>query len=127
MFVVLYRHAGHQILMLAIFSGWCVATILCCGMRGSILHMSIYGGQCLQDALLQMKPGAAVRFQTELPFLGHDPTGKVPRCPVEIQVKAATKQPGTPGTPAIFTPTLASQRHALALQVLYSPPSVGLH
>lgn len=71
----------------------------------------------VQDALQQMRPGAVARVQTRLSFLGHDPTGLVPRCPVEIQVKAALKQPGLVGSPAIFTPTLASQRHELALQV----------
>lgn len=73
----------------------------------------------VQAALQQMKPGSSVRLHAPIPFLGHDPTGMVPRCPVEIHIKAAVKQPNSVAAAAkIFTPTLSSQRHALALQVL---------
>ena len=80
--------------------------------------------QLVQEALQQMKPGSAVRLHTQLPFLGHDPTGMLARCPVAIHIKAAVKQPKPAGPSKIFTPVLSSQRHALALQV--SPPSLLL-
>lgn len=73
--------------------------------------------QLVQEALQQMNPGSAVRLQARLPFLGHDPTGMVARCPVDIHIKAAVKQPNPAGPSKIFTPALSSQRHALALQV----------
>ena len=80
--------------------------------------------QLVQEALQHMKPGSAVRLQARLPFLGHDPTGMVARCPVEIHIKAAVKQHNPAGPSKIFTPALSSQRHALALQV--STPSLLL-
>jgi hypothetical protein len=42
----------------------------------------------------------------------------VPRCAVDILIKADLKQPYLAAVRRIFEPPLASQRHALALQVL---------